>query len=127
MSPTILVVDDSLTARQKVKSALAGADFVVVEAEDGDEALEKLAERDVSLVICDVNMERMGGIAFLEKARSDPRWASLPFVMLTSDAQSELIRRAKNLGAKGWILKPFKAEMLLAAAKKLTARAARPA
>jgi two-component system chemotaxis response regulator CheY len=57
----------------------------------------------------------------LEKLRTDARWKTLPVVMLTTEGQPGLIERAKKAGAKGWIIKPFKAELLVAAVQRLTA------
>jgi two-component system chemotaxis response regulator CheY len=120
MNAKVLVVDDSLMVRQQVKRALVTAGFDVVEAQDGIDALEKAkATPDVALVICDVNMPRMGGLDFLEAFRQDERFKAVPVVMLTTEAQSELVARSKALGAKGWIIKPFKPELLTAAAKRL--------
>ncbi|HZU83918.1 MAG TPA: response regulator [Polyangiaceae bacterium] len=123
MSAKILVIDDSLMVRQQVGRALTGAGFTVLEACDGVDALQKLAgSTDTRLIVCDVNMPRMNGIEFLERLSADR--SAVPVVMLTTEGQPELIQRAKALGAKGWIVKPFKPEMLVAAAKKLTVVAA---
>jgi two-component system chemotaxis response regulator CheY len=87
-----------------------------VEATDGVDALEKLmTHADVRLVVCDINMPRMNGIEFLERVRQ-----GLPVVMLTTEGHPELIQQAKALGAKGWLVKPFKPDLLVAAARKLT-------
>jgi two-component system chemotaxis response regulator CheY len=118
----VLVIDDSLMVRQQVGRALSAAAFSVVEAADGAEALKQLAASpDMALVVCDVNMPTMNGIEFLERLRHDG--VSVPVVMLTTEGQPELIARARALGAKGWIVKPFKPDLLVAAAKKLTAAA----
>ena len=118
---TILVVDDSTSVRQQVKSALGSLDFDVVEACDGVEGAEAINRLpDLAAVICDVNMPRMGGLDMLEAVKKDPKHAELPIVMLTTEGQAELVRRAKAAGAKGWIVKPFKPELLLAAIRKLT-------
>lgn len=123
MGATILVIDDSQMVRQQVSRALTGAGFAIVEACDGLDAHQKLASSPgVRLIVCDVNMPRMNGIEFLEKLSATG--SSIPVVMLTTEGQPELIQRAKALGAKGWIVKPFKPEMLVAAAKKLTSAAA---
>ena len=71
------------------------------------------------LVVCDVNMPRMGGLEFLERCRANG--STVPVVMLTTEGQVELIQRARSLGAKGWLVKPFKPEQLVAAANRLTA------
>jgi two-component system chemotaxis response regulator CheY len=122
MGKKILVVDDSATVRQQVGLALSQAGFEIVEAVDGIDGVEKVTQlTDISLVICDVNMPRMSGLEMLEKLRENKKNSSVPVVMLTTEGQPELVERAKKAGAKGWIVKPFKAELLVAAAKKLTA------
>lgn len=114
---TILVIDDSMLVRQQVGRALTAAGHTVVMASDGRDALDKLAESpEIKLAVCDVNMPRMSGLEFLEQVGT-----RLSVLMLTTEGQPELIARAKQLGAKGWILKPFKPELLVAAAGKLAA------
>ena len=122
MSTKVMVVDDSLMIRQQVGRALREAGYEIVEANDGQDALEKLAiHPSVALVVCDVNMPRLSGIEFLERAR-DAKYTT-PVVMLTTEGQVDLIARARSLGAKGWITKPFKADLLVAAARKLAPQA----
>jgi two-component system, chemotaxis family, chemotaxis protein CheY len=119
---TILVVDDSASVRQQLCLSLQPAGYIVMEATDGVDGAQKIASNpQISLVICDINMPRMNGLEMLEKIRTDPRTATLPVVMLTTEGQQELIQRAKKAGAKGWIVKPFKAELLISAIQKLTA------
>jgi two-component system chemotaxis response regulator CheY len=110
---TVMVVDDSAPVRQQVGNALRQAGYMVVEAFDGQDGIEKIATaRDVSMVICDVNMPRMTGLQFLEKLAG-----RLPVIMLTTEGQPELKTKAKALGAKRWIIKPFKPELLIEAVK----------
>lgn len=117
MSTTVMVVDDSQWMRHQVCRALVDAGYAVVEASDGQEALDKLAEHpSVALVVCDVNMPRMNGLDFLERTRGP---TAVPVLMLTTEGQAQLVQRAKALGAKGWITKPFKPELLIATAKRL--------
>jgi two-component system chemotaxis response regulator CheY len=115
----ILVVDDSATVRQQVGLALQGAGYTVVEAGDGVEGLAALDKGGVAMVICDVNMPRMSGLDMLENLRRDARHATIPVVMLTTEGHPALVERAKKAGAKGWIVKPFKAELMIAAVGKL--------
>ncbi|MFT5582980.1 MAG: two-component system chemotaxis response regulator CheY [Cognaticolwellia sp.] len=120
MGKKILVVDDSSTVRQQVRIALSQAGYTVVEAVDGMDGQSKIRENsDLAMVICDVNMPRMSGLQMLEAVRKSGCAVGVPIVMLTSEAQPALIRQAKAQGAKGWIVKPFKAEMLVAAVNKL--------
>ena len=125
MGLRVLVVDDSMTVRQQVGRALTQAGFEVLGATDGVDALEKLAvTKDVALVVCDVNMPRMDGLQFLEALRADATIARIPVVMLTTEGQAERIQKAKALGAKAWLLKPFKADLMVEAVKKIAASAA---
>jgi two-component system chemotaxis response regulator CheY len=118
----ILVVDDSPTVRQQVSMALKQAGFEVAEATDGADGLSKVsADSDIAMVILDVNMPRMNGLEMLEAVKAGGKNAGLHVIMLTSEGQQSLIERAKKAGAKGWIVKPFKAELLVAAVKKLLA------
>lgn len=120
MPKKVLVVDDSVTVRQQVRLALGQSGFQVVDAVDGVDGRHKLETvDDIGLVICDVNMPRMGGLELLELVKSQPKHAALPVVMLTTEGQPALIKRARKAGAKGWIVKPFKANLLVEAARKL--------
>ena len=114
----ILVIDDSETIRQQVKHALAATGYEIVEAVDGVDGLEKLrAVADLDIALCDVNMPRMNGLDMIaEVQRTGPK---IPILMLTTEGQPSLIRRAREAGAKGWIVKPFKPELLVAAVTKL--------
>lgn len=123
MTARVLVIDDSLLVRRQVTATLKAPGYLVTEAVDGLDALEKLSSlSDTKLIVCDVNMPRMNGIELLE--RLSAQGSLVPVVMLTTEGQPELIQRAKSLGAKGWIVKPFKPEFLLATAAKLAPLAA---
>jgi two-component system chemotaxis response regulator CheY len=123
MSRKVLVVDDSASVRQQVRLALDEAGFETVDAIDGVDGLNKLAEHpDLSLVICDVNMPNMDGLEMLEQALAQPSTRDIPIVMLTTEGQPGMIERAKQAGAKGWIVKPFKPHLLVATAEKLAAQ-----
>lgn len=116
----ILVVDDSDTVRQQVRLSLGPAGYQIVEAVDGMDGLEKLrGNTDLAAVLCDVNMPRMSGLDMIATAQSEGM--ATPIIMLTSEGQPSLIRRARESGARGWIVKPFKTDLLLAAVNKITA------
>lgn len=121
MIQTVMVVDDSATVRIEASRALTSAGYQVIEAFDGLDALEKLAAgAAVALVVCDINMPRMSGVEFVEAVAQRPG-AQPPILMLTTEGHPALIQRAKASGAKGWMMKPFKPELLVAAARKLAA------
>jgi two-component system, chemotaxis family, chemotaxis protein CheY len=116
----VLVIDDSPSIRQQVALALGPAGYAVVEAADGVEAMEALASTtDIGLVITDINMPRMNGLEMLERIKHDEHNKSLPVMMLTSEGQPAMIDQARRGGACGWIVKPFKPELLLAAVRRL--------
>jgi len=116
----VMIVDDSRTVRQQVVAALGPAGFEVLEAQDGVEALDRIkGTPDLSLVICDVNMPRMNGLELLGMARYGGGLL-VPVVMLTTEGRTDVIERAKRAGARGWLVKPFKADQLIAVARKLT-------
>ena len=120
MAKKVLVVDDSRTARQQVIDALDGSGYEVIEAVDGQDGISKLLlHPDAGVVICDVNMPKMNGLEMLAEVKQDAKISAVPFLMLTTEAQPELVQQAKRAGAKGWIMKPFKPEMLLAAIRKI--------
>ena len=118
----VLVVDDSPTVRQLVAQALKQAGFHVEEAFDGLDGAQKIMrDTQLSMVICDVNMPRLDGLAMLEKLIAESQRPAPPVIMLTTESRPDLMARAKRAGAKGWIIKPFKADLLVAAVAKLAA------
>jgi len=120
MSRSILVIDDSALIRSQVREALAEEGYSVAEAADGREAVEALESTGLpALIVCDINMPRMNGLEFLEELRMGPG-ADVPVVMLTTEMQRRMVRRARQLGAKGWLLKPFQPDLLVAAVHRLT-------
>jgi two-component system chemotaxis response regulator CheY len=117
---SVLIVDDSLTVRQQVSLTLTSAGYQIVEASDGREGVDALrAHAEIAMVLCDLNMPRMNGIEFLDSIRGDAAGLPVPVVMLTTDGSPELIARAKRAGAKGWIVKPFQTDLLLAAVRRI--------
>ncbi len=119
-SKKVIVVDDSRVTRQLILKMLASAGYDVVEAVDGVDGVDKVAQNpDATLVICDVNMPNMDGLQMLSAVKGKAQTGGPPFLMVTTEAQLELVQQAKAGGAKGWIVKPFKPEVLLAAVRKL--------
>jgi len=120
MPRTVMIVDDSPSLRSVVKLALNTASFDVVEAGDGQEALEKLgAHAAVKLIICDVNMPRMDGLTFVRKLKAMPTHKFMPVVMLTTEAKADLVAEGKAAGAKAWMVKPFQPEQLISVVNQL--------
>lgn len=122
MNTLVLVIDDSATVRQEVSTALKQAGFTVIEASDGIEGKTRINAMDIKCVICDINMPNKNGLDLVEEIKTDSRHKALPILMLTTEGAPDLVGRAKKAGAVGWIVKPFKAEMLVAAVRKLTSK-----
>jgi two-component system chemotaxis response regulator CheY len=126
MKPSVLIIDDSLTVRQQVTAILTMIGYEVVEACDGLAGLEMArVHPGISMILCDVNMPRMDGLEFLEKFKAENRTPAVPIVMLTTNGTPDLIARAKCAGARGWIVKPFQAELLLGAVRRIVGEVAR--
>ena len=120
MGKKVLIVDDSRTIRQQVNFTLSKGGFEVVEAEDGKDGIVKLrAHPEVAMIISDVNMPNMNGLEMVEAIKGDATLTHPPIVMLTTEGAGELVERAKAAGAKGWLVKPFKPEQLVAVVNKL--------
>jgi CheY-like chemotaxis protein len=117
MTTQILVVDDAAMVRAQVRGALQSGDYEVFEARDGLEALEQLrAHPEVRLIVLDIHMPNMNGLECLESLHA--AGSTTPVVILTAEAAPEIIRRAKALGAKAWLKKPLKVEVLRATVAK---------
>jgi len=119
MAKTILVVDDSASLRQVVGIALKGAGYDVIEGCDGKDALAKLDGRKLNLIISDVNMPNMDGIAFVKAVKQLPSYKFTPIIMLTTESQEAKKAEGQAAGAKAWVVKPFKPEQMLGAVAKL--------
>lgn len=120
MAKTIMIVDDSASLRQIVNIALKSAGYEVIEACDGKDALSKLdANSKVHLIISDVHMPNMDGIAFVKNAKMMPNLKFTPIIMLTTDASESKKLEGQVAGAKAWIVKPFQPAQMLAAVAKL--------
>jgi two-component system chemotaxis response regulator CheY len=120
MTKTILTIDDSASIRQMVMMTLSAAGLDVIEAINGADGYDKATGQTVHAVITDLNMPVMNGIEFIRKYRQHPSSKGVPIILLTTESDEELKRQAKEAGATGWIVKPFKQEQLLSVIKKVT-------
>lgn len=112
-SIVILVVDDHSLTRAMVREILKGLGFEnVIQAENGTNAVKKIFEEHVDLVICDWNMPTFSGLEVLRQVRADPRFRELPFLMLTAEAYRENVTEAVKAGVSDYMIKPFTAEIL---------------
>jgi chemosensory pili system protein ChpA (sensor histidine kinase/response regulator) len=116
----IMVVDDSVSIRQVVTRMLQKQGWKTQTARDGMEALEKLNECQPDLIVLDVEMPRMNGYEFLSALRAQSNFQDLPIIMLTSRTAAKHREKAKALGAKGYMVKPYKDEEFIDLIRSLT-------
>ena len=121
MLKKILITDESDELKSELGSILKSAGYDVVDAANGAEALNRLKENNISLVITDVNMPEIDGLTLLKIIRGDSGYCRVPVLLLTDETDDDLITEARLNGANAWILKPFNAEQLIGAVKKYLA------
>jgi two-component system chemotaxis response regulator CheY len=119
MAKTVLTVDDSKTMREMVSFTLKSAGYSVVEAEDGQKAIEVAGKNSVDLVITDLNMPVMNGIDLIKSLRKTPQYSRTPILMLTTEGDANKKTEGKDAGATGWIVKPFEPAKLVEVVKKV--------
>lgn len=119
MSMRILVVDDDPMIVRLLRLNFEMDGYEVVEASNGREALDAVAEHNPDLVVCDVMMPVMDGLEVVEKLRKDGKTSNLPIVMLSAKAQEIDIQHGKGAGATEYVTKPFDPDDLLALVARL--------
>jgi len=119
MAKTILIVDDSNTARASVEYTLKKGSYEVLSADDGTSGLDVLGKSPiVDMIITDLNMPKMDGIEFIKNVRKFDQYKYTPILMLTTESQDEKKMEGKAAGASGWLVKPFNPTQLLDVVKR---------
>ncbi|HXN49505.1 MAG TPA: response regulator [Bryobacteraceae bacterium] len=118
MPATILTADDSPSMRQMIAFTLENAGYQVIEAVDGKDALERLSKTSVQMLVTDLNMPNLDGIELIKRVRTLPQYKYIPIIMVTTESEDSRKQQGKAAGATGWIVKPFRAEQLVAVAKR---------
>lgn len=119
MATRILTIDDSKTMRDMLMLTLADAGFDVLQAVDGQDGLDVLDKEQVDVVITDINMPRMDGYEVIRQLRRSPTHKSLPVLVLTTESEMAKKNLAREVGATGWMVKPFDPERLIATVRKV--------
>jgi two-component system chemotaxis response regulator CheY len=115
MTVDVLIVDDSAAIRKILQRMLGQAGFAlgkVIEAGDGLEALEKLKAQPVNLILSDINMPNMDGIQLLSTLKAHPDFKQVPVIMITTEGGEAKVMEAVQLGASGYVRKPFTADQI---------------
>ena len=120
MALTALVVEDSPTMRQLIVFALSRIrGLTVVEADDGVDALKKLAGGHFDIILTDINMPVMDGLKLVKRVRGDENLKDIPVIIITTEGAEEDRQRALALGANAYITKPIQAPQVISKVKQL--------
>ncbi|MCX8031210.1 MAG: response regulator [Thermodesulfovibrionales bacterium] len=115
----IMVVDDCKTTRKLLSMYLKSRGFEVVTAENGLDAIEKLASHDVNLIMSDLNMPFMDGIELVKNLKNNPTTSHIPILMVTTEADPEEKQKAMEAGASAYLVKPVTAEVVASNIKEI--------
>jgi two-component system chemotaxis response regulator CheY len=120
MGKTILIVDDAASMRGLIAMTLKNSGYCVIEGCDGRDGYDKMhGAGKVDLIVTDLNMPVMDGIEFIKAVKAAPGGRFIPVIMLTTENQNEKKELGRQAGAKAWIVKPFKPDILLGVIKKI--------
>ena len=119
---SILTVDDSASMRQMLAFTLKHAGYQVIEAVDGQDALDQVKDQPVDLVLTDQNMPRMDGLELVRRLRGMGQHRSVPILILTTESSDEMKQAGRAAGATGWLVKPFDPPRLLEVIGKVIGR-----
>ena len=126
MAKRILTIDDSKTMRDMLMLTLADAGFDVLQAIDGQDALDVLGDQQVDVIITDINMPRMDGYEVIRQLRGNPIHKRTPILVLTTESESSKKNLAREVGATGWMVKKSLAAAQLLAQQGISAEVVDP-
>lgn len=112
---TVLIVDDSSVMRKIVERAIKQAGLenaLIVEADNGSEALEQVKRQKIDLILTDINMPVMDGFTFLHQMREQQLAVGVPVVVITIEGSEQHVRQAISVGVRAYIRKPFTPEQV---------------
>ena len=119
MTKKVFVVDDSVTIRSMVGISFKHMGWEVETAKSGEEAIDILSENIFDFFVIDINMPGMNGIELIEKIRVKPAYKKTPALVLTTEGGDGIKQQGRDVGANGWMVKPFKPEVMQAAVERL--------
>jgi two-component system cell cycle response regulator DivK len=114
MAKSILVVEDQEDNRQILRDLLSSADYEMVEAENGQEALDAVAKQKPDLILMDIQLPVMDGYEATRRIKSNPDWKAIPIIVVTSYALSGDAEKARAAGCDDYVTKPYSPRQLLA-------------
>lgn len=119
MAKKALIVDDSKTMCEMVALKLKELSFETTSTFDGEEAVEAAEKDSFDIIITDINMPNMDGIELIRHLRGMANYKSTPILVLTTEGGDAAKQKGKEAGASGWLVKPFKPNILEVAVNKL--------
>lgn len=119
MAKKILTVDDSPSIRQMVTFILKSAGYSVTEASDGEAGVSKAKTEQFDMIFTDQNMPKMDGLTLIRTLRALPQYEKTPILMLTTESGDSMKAQGREVGATGWLVKPFDPAKLLEVVKKV--------
>lgn len=114
---TLLVVEDNEALREGLREMLSLEGFAVLTAANGRAALDQMTLLTPDLIVSDIAMPEMDGLAFFSAVRAQPEWLTIPFLFLTARGEKQDILRGKNLGAEDYLIKPLTRDELVTAVR----------
>jgi two-component system cell cycle response regulator DivK len=124
MTKCILVVEDQEDNRQILRDLLRSADYEMIEAENGEEALTSVAKRRPDLILMDIQLPILDGYEATRRIKADPALRSIPIIAVTSYALSGDEAKARAAGCDDYVTKPYSPRQLLAKLREYLAQAA---
>lgn len=116
----MLVVDDSATTRALIISTIEEMDgFETIEAPNGFEALKRIPEQPLDLIVTDINMPDINGLEIVHFVKHHPDYQSIPVIIVSTEGSDEDVKRGLNLGAAAYVKKPFEPEDLKSTIRRL--------
>jgi len=119
MAKKILIVDDEPDIVTMLKMRLESENYDTITAQDGEEALDKIEQEMPDLVVLDIMMPKINGYALFKLLRANPKYNSIPIVILTASVEIEYLKKFISEGVEAYLKKPFKSEALLGIIKGL--------
>jgi two-component system response regulator MtrA len=115
---TVLIADDDVAMRMLIGAAIADGDYVVVEAEDGDEAWDVIKKHRPTVALLDVQMGGQTGIELTRRIRSSPEVADMTVVLVSAKTQDSDVQAGYDAGADQYVKKPFSPNQLAATVRE---------
>lgn len=118
MKKNIVVADDFSNTRWIIQFTLKDMNAEILDAENGEDALQYFDGRKIDLLITDYNMPGMNGVELIQQVRAIPDYVHIPILMLTTERNPKVKQEAQDVKVTGWIQKPFKQDHFLKVVKK---------